>query len=109
MITRLRVKNYLSLHDVDVTFRPRNNVLVGPNMSGKSNLIDCFKFLTHMVQLGVVKALLERGGFSEVVWKGSDENQFSLQLSAEVGGNPEKAYDYTITIVGSTSGAISVA
>ena len=108
MITRLRVKNYLSLQDVDIEFGPRNNVLVGPNMSGKSNLIDCFKFLTHMVQSGVVRALLDRGGFSEVVWKGSDENQCSLQLSAKVGGNPEKVYDYTIAILGSARGVISV-
>ena len=67
-------------------------------MSGKSNLIDCFKFLTHMVQSGVVRALLNRGGFSEVVWKGNDENQFSLQLSAKVGSNPEKVYGNTAKV-----------
>jgi len=108
MITRLRVKNYLSLQDVDVEFGPRNNVLIGPNMAGKSNLIDCFRFLIHMVQLGVIKALLDRGGFSEVVWKGSDESQLSLQLNAKIGKNPEKVYDYAISIVGSTTGLISV-
>jgi predicted ATPase len=32
MITRLRVKNYLSLQDVNMELGPRNNVLVGPNM-----------------------------------------------------------------------------
>lgn len=62
MITRLRVKNFLSLHDIDLELH-RRNVLVGPNMAGKSNVIDCFKFLTHMVSFGLSKALLDRGGF----------------------------------------------
>jgi predicted ATPase len=59
-----------------------------------------------MVQLGVVKAFLDRGGFAEVIWKGSDESQLALELSATVG---EKIYDYTIAIVGGATGLISVA
>jgi predicted ATPase len=108
MITRLRVKNYLSLKDVDLELRQRN-VLVGPNMSGKSNLIDCFKFLTHMVSQGLNKALLDRGGFQEVVWKGGDESRISFQLTSENHNTePVKIYDYEITIVGSPTGLISV-
>src|SRR5437870_3872576 len=106
MITRLRVKNYLSLQDVDVELGRRNTIFVGPNMAGKSNLIDCFKFLAHMVQLGLNRALLDRGGFPEVVWKGSDEHRLTLQLNAEVG--EKKTYDYTIVVVGSATGLISV-
>ena len=45
MIKQLRVRNFLSLKDVDLELGTRN-LLVGPNMSGKSNLIDCFRFLT---------------------------------------------------------------
>jgi predicted ATPase len=100
------VKNYLSLQDVDVTFTPRNNILVGPNMAGKSNLIDCIKFLGQMVQFGLSKAFLDRNGFPEVVWKGSDEHRITLQLNAR--GGEQKAYDYTIVIVGSATGLISV-
>jgi predicted ATPase len=108
MITRLRVKNYLSLQDVDLELRPRTNVFVGPNMSGKSNLIDCFRFLSHMVSAGLNKAFLDRGGFAEVVWQGGDENRISFQVMAHVEEEPKKSYDYTITIVGSTTGLIAV-
>jgi len=48
MIKTVRVKNFKSLHDVTVTLG-RRNVFVGPNMSGKSNIIDVFKFLTNMI------------------------------------------------------------
>ena len=110
MITRLRVKNYLSLQDVDLELG-RRNVLVGPNMAGKSNLIDCFKFLTHMANSGLNKAFLERGGFSEVVWKGGDESRISFQLTVEdreTAQEQVKIYDYEISIVGSPRGLISV-
>jgi predicted ATPase len=107
MITRLRVKHYLSLKDVNVELR-RRNILIGPNMAGKSNLIDCFKFLVHMVSSGISKAFLDRGGFSEVVWKGNAESRISFQLSAETGGEATKRYEYELVIVGSTTGLISV-
>lgn len=110
MIKRLRVRNFLSLKDVDLELGVRN-VLVGPNMSGKSNLIDCFRFLTSMVMSGLNKAFLDRGGFQEVVWKGGDESRISFGLTVErpvEENGPKKVYDYEISIVGGQTGAIAV-
>ena len=110
MIKRLRVRNYLSLKEVDLEFGGRN-LLVGPNMSGKSNLIDCFRFLTTMVISGLNKALLDRGGFQEVVWKGGGESRILFGLTAEdpfEEKEPKKIYDYEISIVGSATGLITV-
>lgn len=110
MIKRLRVRNYLSLKDVDLELGGRN-FLVGPNMSGKSNLIDCFRFLTTMVISGLNKAFLDRNGFQEVVWKGGDEPRISIGLTAEVPVEEKehkKVYDYEISIVGGVTGLIAV-
>lgn len=110
MIKQLRVRNFLSLKDVDLELGARN-LLVGPNMSGKSNLIDCFRFLTTMVLSGLNKAFLDRGGFQEVVWKGGDESRISFGLAVEdsfVEKQPKKVYDYEISIVGSPTGLIAV-
>ena len=110
MIKRLKVRNFLSLKDADLELGTRN-LLVGPNMSGKSNLIDCFRFLTTMVLSGLNKAFLDRGGFQEVVWKGGDENRISFGLTVEdsfVEKQPKKVYDYEISIVGSPTGLIAV-
>ena len=43
-VTRLRVKNFRSIADVDVAFGPLN-VLIGLNAAGKSNLLDSLLFL----------------------------------------------------------------
>src|SRR5438105_8267954 len=109
MIKRLRVRNYLSLKDVDLELGGRN-LLVGPNMSGKSNLVDCFRFLATMVISGLNKAFLDRSGFQEVVWKGGDEPRISISLTAEVpvGKESKKIYDYEIAIVGSATGLITI-
>jgi len=105
IIKRLRVENYLSLKEVEVELGQRN-ILVGPNMSGKSNLVDCFRFLTHMVVSGLSKAFLDRGGFSEVVWKGGDASRISFQLMSEDRSSeqtPGRVYQYEISIIGSTT------
>lgn len=49
MIKKISVRNFLSLKEVDLDLRLRN-VLVGPNMCGKSNLIEAFKFLTSTLR-----------------------------------------------------------
>ena len=110
MIKRIRVRNFLSLKEADLQLGV-NNVVVGANMAGKSNLIECIRFLTSMVTLGATKAFLDRGGFQEVVWKGGDESRISIGLTAEISmekGLPSKEYDYDITIVGSQTGIIGV-
>lgn len=48
MIRRIAVKNFKSLRDVSLELGTRN-VLVGPNMSGKTNFLSIFKFLNRMV------------------------------------------------------------
>ena len=110
MIKRLRVRNYLSLKDVDLELGKRN-LLIGPNMAGKSNLVDCFKFLTQMCISGLVKAFQDRNGFPEVVWKGGDESRISFRLTGEVSALEEESpriYDYELSVIGSATGLVSV-
>ena len=44
MITRVRARNFKSLREVDYSLGPLN-AMVGPNMGGKSNVINQFCFL----------------------------------------------------------------
>lgn len=110
MIKRLRVSNYLSLKDVDLELGKRN-LLIGPNMAGKSNLVDCFKFLTQMCISGLVKAFQDRNGFPEVVWKGGDESRISFRLTGEVSASEKESprvYDYELSVIGGATGLVSI-
>jgi predicted ATPase len=84
MITRLRVRNFKSLHDIDLTLGSLN-ILVGPNMGGKSNILDVFRFLQEICfpgggTDGVFFALANRMGAQEVRWKGGEESLISIAM-----------------------------
>ncbi|HYF42373.1 MAG TPA: AAA family ATPase [Ramlibacter sp.] len=68
LVTRLKLKNWRNFRDVDVRLGPRGYV-IGANASGKSNLLDVFRFLRTIAQSeggGLQKALKDRGGLSKL-------------------------------------------
>lgn len=103
MIKHLKIKNYLSLKDLTLDLGLRN-VLVGPNMAGKSNIVDIFRFLTHIASTGLMAAINARGGFSEILWKGVDEGKIFISLLGEFfwEENEKRTYEYEISLAGST-------
>ncbi|RLE87840.1 MAG: hypothetical protein DRN04_17750 [Thermoprotei archaeon] len=64
-ITKLRVRNFLSLRKVSLELG-KLNVFVGPNSSGKSNVVRALQLLTNHVQHGV-PVLPGYRGFKSVV------------------------------------------
>jgi len=65
MITRVSVKNYKSLADLDVELGPLT-VLVGQNGAGKSNFVDVLRFVTESLVSGLERAIIDRGGISAI-------------------------------------------
>jgi predicted ATPase len=64
-----------------------------------------------MAIFGLNKALLDRNGFQEVVWKGGDESRifFGLTVEVPVDNNLQgRIYDYEISIVGGATGSFAV-
>jgi predicted ATPase len=62
------VKNWRNFPKVDVRLRERQ-FMVGPNASGKSNLLDVFRFLRDIATTeggGLQKAVKDRGGVSKL-------------------------------------------
>jgi predicted ATPase len=63
-ISRIRLKNWKNFKDVEMPLSLRV-FLIGPNASGKSNLLDAFRFLRDMANDGLEKAVDDaRGGIS---------------------------------------------
>ena len=63
LITKLTLKNWRNFKKVDVSLRERVYV-IGPNASGKSNLLDVFRFLRDVAKPeggGLQKAVKDRG------------------------------------------------
>lgn len=67
-IKRIKLKNWLNFRDVDVPLTERS-YLIGPNASGKSNLLDIFRFLRDVAKPaggGLQKAVSDRGGIRKL-------------------------------------------
>ena len=72
-IRTVRLKNILSFGPDTPSFRLEPlNVLIGPNASGKSNLIEAFTILAYL-STDIQTPFREGGGGREWLWKGSRE------------------------------------
>ena len=65
-ISRLKLKNWKNFKDVDIPLTDRVFV-VGPNASGKSNLLDVFRFLRDIAKPGggLQKAVTDKNCFQQ--------------------------------------------
>jgi len=90
MFTSIEVRHYKSLRRITVQLRPFN-ILIGPNASGKSSLLDVFEFLQDALDTDVVTAVHKRANtLRELVWKHEDaEHGFEFAIEAEI---PQKLH-----------------
>jgi len=65
--TQIRLRNWKNFLDVAIQL-PLRVFLVGPNASGKSNLLDVFRFLRELAEPGggLQRAIKRRGGVSAI-------------------------------------------
>jgi predicted ATPase len=92
MITRLTVKNFKALRDVEVKLTPIH-VLIGPNDSGKTSILDALAALCRSVDHDLAEAFLGSWKGTELVWAGQ-----SLPMLIEARFDNDVVTGYRITI-----------
>lgn len=67
IVTYLRIKNWRNFKSAEINLKNRA-FLIGPNASGKSNLLDVFRFLRDISSEGggFQKAISDRGGLKKI-------------------------------------------
>lgn len=97
LISNIRLKNWRNFQSLDLPFRDVTYVL-GPNASGKSNLLDALRFLRDVSKTkggGLQAAIAERGGISKVRClhaRRDPEVMIDVELSQDVDLPPEWRY-----------------
>jgi predicted ATPase len=86
--TRIQLRNWRNFKRVDVALQPRVFV-VGPNASGKSNLLDVFRFLQELaIEGGGLTNALDnsnRGGIRSVrSLHAGNNSQVSVEITAKI-------------------------
>ena len=109
MINNIEIDGFRSLSNFKLELRPGLNILVGPNGSGKTNIITFFEFLSHLVIDGPSEAVNKFGGAGSVFTINKDEHDFEHQIKVSISGCAEIKKDrfvqylYNFIIEGSES------
>jgi len=97
IITRLKLTNWKNFKSLDVRLRERVFV-VGANASGKSNILDAFRFLRDIAKPnggGLQTAVTSRGGISKIRSLAARKNplvELEVELSAPKQRTPSYRY-----------------
>ncbi|MBI4905664.1 MAG: AAA family ATPase [Acidobacteria bacterium] len=100
IISELSLKNWRNFRQVHIPLAERVFV-IGPNASGKSNLLDVFRFLRDIAKPGggLEQAIARRGGLSKIrclAARKEPEVEIAVELSDEVTGD---SWRYEIGII----------
>jgi AAA15 family ATPase/GTPase len=91
MITNIEVDGFRSLSGFSLKLMPGLNILVGPNGSGKTNIITFFEFLSNVIGHGASEAVNILGGAGSVFGKsGGASDEFARKISVEIIGSCKK-------------------
>lgn len=95
-IETIEIENYRALQNVKLEDLRRLVILVGANGTGKSTVFDAFTFLKDALSMNVGKAVLKRGGFKELVSRGS-EGPIRFTLKFRESGGRLATYELAIS------------
>lgn len=97
-ITELRIEGYRTLKDV--TWRPGAlNVLIGPNASGKTNVLRALQLILSSVNGGLSEFFLQEGGLEVATWNRSGSGvSFLLSWTHDEEVIGKSSYKYFVKI-----------
>ncbi len=107
MIKKIRLKNFKSFQDAELILG-NFSVLIGTNASGKSNVLEAFRFLNGLSKPNTIaQILLEerrtgwpgiRGGIRETTYQHADSFQIEVEMEVDLLTLPRAAVTYLIAV-----------
>lgn len=75
----INIRNYKSIVDTNLLLKKGVNILIGPNGSGKTCLLNALKFLSDLAIDGVGQAVAKNGGPKRVYHRGKERISFTIR------------------------------
>lgn len=85
MILEIHIDGFKSLNGFRLSLKKGLNILIGPNGSGKTNIISFFEFLSHLNQSEIHEAVSHLGGAGGIFTKMGD-TEFKNSIKADIYG-----------------------
>lgn len=106
-LVSVNFQHFKSLTDVSLSKLDRLTVLVGPNASGKSNVVDALRFLRDMASGGLDHAFSMRSGIT-LVRQQSKTRPYKIQIAVELRDDEDNEYRYELAIASRQGGNFHV-
>ncbi len=102
-IAHLRIEGFRSLRNL--SWSPTNlNIIIGPNGTGKSNLLRCLELISISAQGKLGKTIQSLGGMESIVWDGQAKSiKFVLQTKPENSETAPDIYELELIRLGAGS------
>jgi predicted ATPase len=106
MITRLKLTNYKCFETLDLRL-PRFGVLIGPNNSGKSSILDALVHLSMIAKNDLAEVFKGAFDLGKIAWAGSKDRlvEWDVEFAGPTSGNAE---GYSLSVVKRTGGGLEV-
>ena len=83
MITKIKINGFKSFQNFTITFAPFT-IVAGANASGKSNLFDALKLLSHLSEKDLKTAFSGQRGDPIELFTQYDDNRHAMEMAFEV-------------------------
>lgn len=83
MITSIEIKNFKSIKSLSFDL-PKFAVLVGPNGSGKTNIVQAMELFGEILRRGTTDPVRERGGWEQLIRLGKRPARGGMTLGATI-------------------------
>ncbi|MFM8700214.1 MAG: AAA family ATPase [Hyphomicrobiales bacterium] len=107
LISGLKIHNWRNFLDAEAHINGVTYVL-GPNASGKSNLLDVFRFLRDVAKTdggGLQRAVSQRGGLSKVrCLHARKKPEISIEVNLKESSSSKEGWVYELSFSGESSG-----
>lgn len=96
MLKSIHLENFFSFKDTKIEFHKNENILIGINGSGKSNLLKAIQFLKEGVAgIGLTKLISDTwGGFDSICFCGGEKKSDIISLTYELDANAINNFGY---------------
>lgn len=109
-INRIKLANWKNFTSINVNLAERT-FIVGPNASGKSNLLDVFRFLRDIAKDGggLQESVRQRGGLSKIRCLSARAPKTDVEIEVEISDSSEKKgiWKYRLGITQRGGGAVA--
>jgi predicted ATPase len=98
MIASIKLNNFFSFNGCKIDFCPGENILVGINGVGKSNLLKAIKLLKEGVSgIGFRDLIISNWGGFDAIFNYSNDNDSTISIEYEFDFNVIKKYGFSFT------------